>query len=229
MVTGPTGPTGPTGDTGQVGTVVGYFGATRTPAELPSNGVIPINWDGPGRPPAQLVMDIGMYLVYQPPGGVGTAGWGDLWGFFPITVGVSGTWSNLGNITGPIGPTGPPGEDGIIGVDGATGPPGPVAVSVEAGNAAKLSSVDGLIFVNEVTIGPTGATGAELWVNPLAAGKAVEGYVDLDYVNELVTVSRMPPASSPSRTGLIWMVPRALSGFPITRTFVSFDGDWVEL
>lgn len=227
-VTGPTGPTGPRGKTGEAGAVVGYFGDSKTPADLPiecPTGLVPANWDGPGRPATDIQMGVGMFLMYQPPGGPTDPEWGDLYGYFPAYL----AWNNFGKVMGPEGPTGPPGTDGIIGVDGATGPPGPVAVSAEADNAARLGVPDGLIYTpEEVSVGPTPASTAELWVDTTVTRSGGRP-ASMEYVDELMTISAMTPTEPPSRNGLMWVVPRALSGFPLSRTFVSHHGDWIEL
>lgn len=222
---GETGPTGPIGETGSTGTVVGYFGNIQTPATLPPDGFIPADWDGPGRPSTGFQVDIGMYMLYQPIAGQGDPEWGDLYGYFPGSL----VWNNLGKISGPMGPTGPAGEDGVMGIDGATGPPGPVAVSADVGNAAIISATDDLVFVDEVSVGAVASATAELWVDTTATGFALASVASLEYVDGLVTISATPPSAAPDRDGVLWIVPRSLSGFPVTRTFVGHSGDWVEL
>ena len=116
---GPAGPQGPAGDSF---TVVGYFGFTKTPADLPSDGIIPIDWDAPGRPPVEIPMQAGWALFYQPQaGGPGDPERGDLWAYYPLLQG----WQNVGKLQGPIGPQGPPGIQGPQGPQGSTGPEGP--------------------------------------------------------------------------------------------------------
>jgi hypothetical protein len=68
-----------------------------------------------------------------------------------VIIGAYGTIGADGPI-GPPGPQGEPGPPGSTGAAGATGPPGPggpSAVSVQPGNVAILSGVDGLIYVSQ--------------------------------------------------------------------------------
>lgn len=122
---GPMGPTGPEGPTGT--RIMGYFGDVRTPAELPPDGLIPIDWDGPGRPAAAYQMLESEALYYQPIAGDADPEWGDLW-VFTTQFG----WMNVGKIAGPQGPPGPQGEQGIEGpqgeqgIQGQDGPQGPI-------------------------------------------------------------------------------------------------------
>jgi len=222
------------GAAGEVGAVVGYFGNVKHPADLPIDcptGLVPAHWDGTDRPAVAIQLELGMFLMYQPAvGGPGDPdAWGDLWGYFAYF----NAWNNFGQVAGPTGPAGPPGTDGIIGMDGATGaagPPGPVAVSTEADNIARLGAPDGLLFVpHEVSIGPAAVAASELWVDTSVVGLSVWHSASKDYVNELITISTITPPEPPARDGLMWVVPRRLSGFPVTRTFVGHSGDWVEL
>jgi hypothetical protein len=136
-LTGPQGPQGPAGTSGQSAIIVGEFGASQTPANLPPDGVIPINWDAPGVPPSQLTMGIGQALFYSVNEHV--------WCYVGLSMASSG-WVDLGAAQGPAGPQGPPGNDGAPGAAGAAGPAGPTAISTDAGNLAKLGS-DQLLFV----------------------------------------------------------------------------------
>ena len=63
---GEPGPPGDEGPPGQSFQIVGYFGFTKTPADLPDDGIIPIDWDAPGRPPVEIPMEAGWALLYQP-------------------------------------------------------------------------------------------------------------------------------------------------------------------
>jgi hypothetical protein len=226
-VMGPTGPLGPTGSTGDVGVIVGYFGHETTPADLPSSGLIPAGFDGPGRPLANIQMSLGMYLVYQPHVGTnppvadsGNPQWGDLWGYFPASL----AWNNVGNMSGPMGPTGPTGSDG------------PGVVSSDAGNLASISLNDGRVYVpmnhthtvyDEVSVGPAQPAAGELWLDP--TGTAIFRPGPTPDIIQWVTIAELPPTVPPTRDGLMWIVPRRVSGFPVTRTYVGYGGDWIEL
>lgn len=84
---GPPGPEGPKGDKGDMGEkgqqgdkgdqgevgpqgqsmiVQDQFGQKATPKDLPLDGIIPVNWDGPGRPDAPVELAIGDSLLYYP-------------------------------------------------------------------------------------------------------------------------------------------------------------------
>lgn len=136
--TGPTGPQGPKGDDGPVGpqgaqgqpgiacVIVGSFGASKTPNDLPANGLIPANWDGPGNPPADYQMRPGESLIYtQVP--KSNPLYGHVFEYVPDSVSLFdlNNWVDLGDVVGPQGPTGPQGTTGEVGPTGPTGPQGP--------------------------------------------------------------------------------------------------------
>jgi len=116
---GPVGPPGPPGSPGQTTLIVGSF-STRTPADLlvpPLDaGLIPANWDGPGRPPGPVQLEVGWSLIYEPTGGLWT---------FVGDIAIGGPWLNPGVVQGPPGVDGPPGPQGNPGPGGAQGPQGP--------------------------------------------------------------------------------------------------------
>jgi hypothetical protein len=112
---GPVGPPGPPGSPGQTTLIVGSF-ANRAPSELPPTGLIDADWDGPGRPPGPVQLDVGWSLIYEPTGG--------LWTYVgELTIG--GPWLNPGVVQGPPGVDGPPGPQGNPGPTGPQGPQGP--------------------------------------------------------------------------------------------------------
>ena len=131
------GPVGPQGPTGQSAVIVGQFGASKTPAQLPTNGVIPANWDAAGVPPSQLTMQVGQALIYTVNN--------HIWVYVGTSM-VPAGWSDMGSSSGPQGPTGPTGPQGTTGATGLQGPAGPTAISANAGNIATLGS-DSLIYV----------------------------------------------------------------------------------
>ena len=141
---GDVGPTGPQGADGQSAIIVGDFGTSQTPTDLPVDGFIPADWDAPGVPAADLQMQVGEALVYNLNN--------HIWVYIGPDASPTG-WVNIGAVqgaTGPAGPAGangPPGANGATGPAGAQGPPGPTAVSANAGNSATLGT-DGLIFVS---------------------------------------------------------------------------------
>lgn len=128
-IQGNTGPQGPQGPAGQAAVLVGEFGASKTPADLPANGFIPANWDGPNNPPNDEQLVVGQALVYTlcPPS---TPGYGHVYSYVGTDFDASG-WVDAGDIVGPPGPTGPQGPQGNTGpqgpagANGAQGPEGP--------------------------------------------------------------------------------------------------------
>jgi hypothetical protein len=131
---GALGEQGPPGQDGSATVIVGRFGVTKTPLDLPNNGYLPPDWDRPGTPAYQ--MRIGEALFYQT-----VLGQQPLDGHLFVFVSQAsqpGGWSDLGQIVGPSGPQGdpgpegPPGGQGAIGADGAQGRQGePGAQGVE--------------------------------------------------------------------------------------------------
>jgi hypothetical protein len=128
---GPEGPQGPPGDQGPPGVdgtstlVVGSFGAVANIADLPVNGVIPVDWDGPGRPAVSFTVAVGNSLIYSEVPDTDPE-YGDLFTFVGLVVPEG--WVNMGHVTGPQGPQGPPGDQGITGPAGPTGAPGTSAL-----------------------------------------------------------------------------------------------------
>jgi hypothetical protein len=122
---GPAGPAGPPGVDGRATTIVFAFGNERTPDELPADGILDADWDGPGRPPVDLEVATGEALVYQRSGDPDDG---------HVFARVLNGWADLGAISGPEGPQGPHGPQGEIGPigpqggagsAGPQGPPGP--------------------------------------------------------------------------------------------------------
>ena len=101
---------GPKGPTGVSTIIVGSFGAVQTPAGLPPDGLIPVDWDGPGKPAVADQMTTGESLYYDPvvlPDPLD----GHLYQFVGTTIDPLG-WIDVGLIQGPEGPTGPEGPIG---------------------------------------------------------------------------------------------------------------------
>ena len=144
-VKGDKGDTGIQGPAGETVAVVGYFGDVRTPLELPADGIIPIDWDGPGRPSQQIQMESGWALFYQHPLGPSDPAYGEIYAYSSVEQ----AWFNIGKV---VGPQGEPGETG------ATGPAGPTVVSADAGNTAVLGSDDFLY------VPASGGGGGEGWI-----------------------------------------------------------------
>jgi len=103
--------------------VVGSFGESKTPADLPDNGLIPANWDGEDHPPYAIQLKQGESLIYQP-SDKGDADYNDLYVFGGEHFSVS-NWINVGKLRGPEGPEGPVGPEGPRGAQGSIGPSGP--------------------------------------------------------------------------------------------------------
>jgi microcystin-dependent protein len=124
---GPTGAQGPQGSSGQVTTLVGYF-EHETPANLPPNGLMPVDWDGQGQPSFQ--MNSGESLLCS---NTAIPELGNVYIYVTTAFDPSG-WVNGGAIEGPPGPIGPqgvqgpPGPDGPQGIPGPLGPQGPIGL-----------------------------------------------------------------------------------------------------
>lgn len=159
---------GPTGPAGRTGKLEGDFGQVATPADLPKNGLIPKDWDGPGRPANPVQLNDGDGLIYNKDGDPRD-------GFVYFYVGViedpdGSGWVDAGRIVGPAGPTGPQGADGIEGKQGLQGSAGPTGPQ----------GIQGLQGLE----GPTGPTG------PVAKGLLYKGVVP--------TVGALPPTGNVS-------------------------------
>jgi hypothetical protein len=115
------GPAGPPGPDGRATTIVGAFGHITTPADLPPSGVIPAEFDGPGRPFFAMLLAIGQALVYQPLDPLDPEDQ-----FIFVYTGEG--WISIGALQGDRGPPGPQGVQGPAGRQGDNGPPGPQGV-----------------------------------------------------------------------------------------------------
>jgi len=117
---GPQGIAGPAGADGAATVLVGSFGQVRTPDQLPPSGLVPVDWDGSGRPATAIQMEPGWSLLYEVDGA--------LWMF--VTTAIPGGWLRTGVIQGPQGPPGaqgPAGPQGERGEPGLPGAPGGIA------------------------------------------------------------------------------------------------------
>ena len=127
-IAGPIGPEGPQGDRGPAGeaaTIVGSFGASKTPADLPPDGLIPANWDSVGNPPQNEQLTIGQALLYTEVPKTNPL-YGHVFSYVGTDFDPQG-WVDAGDIVGPQGPqgdTGPQGPAGNNGTDGQQGPKG---------------------------------------------------------------------------------------------------------
>lgn len=138
--------------------VIGSFGYTKTPADLPPNGYIPANWDGPGIPVQPVQMKVGEAMSYLPPDHMDRL-YGDVFVYVGTKFLPSG-WSNIGAIQGPQGPEGPMGPTGDPGPEGPHGPSGPTGATGARGPAGPtgLQGPQGARGP-QGEIGPAGATG----------------------------------------------------------------------
>jgi hypothetical protein len=107
---------GERGPPGQTGNARGEF-SLKTPDQLPADGLIPVDFDGPGKPPHPVQFETNDALIYN--GVAQSQNTGNLYIFVGAqqeTFEVDG-WVNAGHIVGP------PGRDGPQGIPG---PPGPI-------------------------------------------------------------------------------------------------------
>jgi hypothetical protein len=152
---GATGPTGPTGPQGVATVIVGEF-STRAASELPPDGFIPADWDGPGTFPGGWQMIEGTSLINNNPA---STTFGHLWQFVGTLLAAG--WVDVGQVVGATGPTGPASTvPGPTGATGATGPPLPPGGALGA-PLIKLSAADQDVKWGEgesfVTVGWRGA------------------------------------------------------------------------
>jgi hypothetical protein len=118
---GPIGPVGPQGPAGQTVKVIGSFGLVKTPADLPPSGLIPINWDGAGRPATAHQFLSGEGMSYLPLNQTDPL-YSHLYSFVGTSVVPSG-WADVGAAEGPPGNPGPPGGSYVVVAHLDTAPP----------------------------------------------------------------------------------------------------------
>lgn len=131
-IQGPQGPVGPQGIQGSPGAsavIIGTFGASKTPADLPANGFFPANWDSPGNPPADYQAVAGQALAYTEVAKSNPL-YGHVYEYVPDSVSLFdlNNWVDLGDIVGPQGPQGIQGIQGPPGNNGADGQQGPQGI-----------------------------------------------------------------------------------------------------
>ena len=215
--TGPAGPQGAAGAPGQSTVIVGSFGVTRLPSDLPSTGLIPANWDGAGNPPNAYQMTVGNSLIYT---GAPHAPWntGDL---FVFGIGSSAgltNWFDVGNVQGPAGAQGPAGPQGAPGAAGATGATGAQGVPGNTGatgpqgpqglpGATGPQGIQGAVgpagpVGNTGPQGPAGNDGAPGATGPTGPAGAT-GPQGPPGTSAVITVSDTPPPT-PSTNQLWW-------------------------
>lgn len=115
--TGPQGQQGPQGIQGSPGTtavLIGSFGVSKVPADLPVDGFIPMDWDAPGSPPQDVQVARGQGLAYEP--SVPDPLQYHIFTFVGTTMDPTG-WTDVGAVQGPQGPQGPQGVAGQNGTD----------------------------------------------------------------------------------------------------------------
>lgn len=114
----PSGPQGPKGDDGTGIKIVGAFGATKTPADLPVDGLIPKDWDGKDMPSKDVQLAVGEALLCVSDK--------HIWSFVSASANPAG-WVDAGPVgeKGEKGDKGDPGAQGLPGRDGSPGSPGP--------------------------------------------------------------------------------------------------------
>ena len=163
--------------------IVGQFGASKTPPNLPASGLIPTNWDAPGVPASAVQMTKGSALIYTKDSTV--------WCFVGANSTPSG-WVDFAATAGPAGVRGPQGNPGSVGPPGPVGPVGPPG---RDGN-----EVDQALFVQKIGDNMTGdlsiavgggvgalalggigqsiaASGTQIKISSSAAGSNTNGWV----------------------------------------------------
>ena len=157
---GPPGVDGPQGVPGQNALLVGEFGNVTDPSMLPLDGYLQADFDGPGRPPADVQLDPGMFLMYTVDGhgwcfGGARAlpsGWFD----GGQIKGDKGDTGDPGGPPGPTGPEGPQGPQGDIGPDGPLGPMGPQGIQGPPGADFPDAPADGRLYGRQQVTGTMG-------------------------------------------------------------------------
>ena len=141
-IQGPTGPSGPSGPRGDPGSSVTIFGTTATQAGLPY--------------PTGLSSGTG-YI---------TSNTGHLW------VWASNTWTDVGNVVGPLGPQGVQGPQGPQGPQGVQGPSGPTGPTISSATVTSFGTLT-LFLSNNTTVtvagsilGPQGPIGVQGFRGP---------------------------------------------------------------
>ena len=138
---GPEGPAGVDGVDGQDGAdglstvIIGTFGRQTTPADLPDDGAIPADWDGPGFPAAAYQVTAGESLAYTEVDPVDPL-------FDHLFVFAGTYWVDVGPIQGPPGPPGLDGATGPEGPQGIEGPQGPQGVEGPLGPTGRGRQLD---------------------------------------------------------------------------------------
>jgi len=148
--TGPQGPYGPPGQDGSATIIIGQFGESKTPDELPRDGYLPGDWDQDGAPAYQ--MRIGEALLYHRDGDPLD---GHLFVYVSPVTSASG-WLDVGAILGPQGDPGEPGPEGVPGPQGPAGDVGPPGVTGPEGPPG-IQGIEGPLGPD----GPPGPQGAE--------------------------------------------------------------------
>jgi len=161
--TGPEGPRGPQGEAGQTTLIVGTFGQQTEPADLPPGGLIPADWDGPGRPATATQVEIGWSLVYEPSGALWTYAGAD-W--------PQGEWFSPAVVQGPPGIEGPRGPQGEQGPPGPQGPPSAATGTFQSdsGSFPVAGSVTQAIMVTRLWVIPAGELIPGSWFEVHAVG-----------------------------------------------------------
>ena len=185
---GPQGPQGAKGDTGPAGqsiTIVGSFGASKTPADLPSSGFIPANWDSPGNPANDIQLVPSQCLIYTDVPQSDPL-YGHLYEYVGTGTGFDANgWVDLGDIQGPAGPQGAQGPQGIqgntgpqgpAGTDGAQGPQGPAGAQGAKGDTGDPGAQGPQGIKGDTgPQGPKGDTGPQGPAGPAGGVSSVNG------------------------------------------------------
>jgi hypothetical protein len=133
---GPQGVKGDKGETGDTTVIKGSFGRQTTVADLPIDGLIPIDFDGPGKPSAPIQANIGDSALFLP-ADINDPNYGYIYVYVGVESDPTG-WLAPGRIAGAQGPqgeTGIQGPKGDQGIQGEVGPQGPQGIQGEEGVA----------------------------------------------------------------------------------------------
>jgi hypothetical protein len=111
---------GPPGQDGSATIIIGQFGNSKDPTDLPPTGFLPADWDRPGTPAYQMRIGEGLFFHRE-----GHPVDGTMYVYVSQLTAPPG-WIDVGRIVGPSGPQGEAGPQGPVGAQGLQGDTGPV-------------------------------------------------------------------------------------------------------
>jgi len=179
---GAVGPQGPSGADGQATLIMGNFGASKVPADLPTTGLIPIDWDAPGVPAADMQLLVGHSLYYDAIDPLDPQA-GHLFQFVTVASHPTG-YLDIGlirgpagadsTIPGPAGPTGPQSDDIYVGPDDpvTTKPTAELWFDLDDNRILGPTNLPLAGLANQALIKRSDADGDVMWSSGIHTGEA---------------------------------------------------------